>query len=82
LEGTKELRAFLGLYPGYCLDHGEELRRQTYAVAASVAITSIDAKDLARERVADIAIFAMPHARRSRLVRFVELASRGSWRTL
>jgi len=31
---------------------------------------------LAREQVADTAIFAMPHASRSRLVRFVELASR------
>jgi Undecaprenyl-phosphate galactose phosphotransferase WbaP len=169
------LRALLGLYPGYGLDYVEELRRQTYALAASLAITSIfafafqvgdllsrpllvsgyfglliltpplrylvkrgmarlglwgkavvilgagrtgerllsalqrewslgfrpiavfdnrraptggvlegvpyggtltDAMGLARERVADTVIFAMPHARRSRLVRFVELASR------
>src|SRR5829696_5804371 len=35
------LRALLGLYPGYGLDNVEELRRQTYAVAASLAITSI-----------------------------------------
>src|SRR5215218_7684350 len=169
------VRALLGLYPGYGLNYVEELRRQTYAVAASLAITSIfalafqvgellsrpllvfgyfgllilapplrylvkrgtarlglwgkavvilgagrsgerllsalqrewslgfrpiavfdnrraptggvlegvpyggtltDAMGLARERVADTAIFAMPHARRSRLVRFVELASR------
>ena len=169
------LRALLGLYPGYGLDYVEELRRQTYAVAASLAITSIfalafqvgdllsrpllvsgyfgllilapplrylvkrgtawlglwgklvvilgagrtgerllsalqrewslgfrpiavfdnrraptggvlegvpyggtltDAMGLAREQVADTAIFTMPHARRSRLVRFIELASR------
>src|SRR5215204_7558604 len=35
------LRALLGLYPGYGLDYVEELRRQTYAVAAALAITSI-----------------------------------------
>jgi len=35
------LRALLGLYPGYGLDNVEELRRQTYTVAASLAITSI-----------------------------------------
>lgn len=32
------LRALLGLYPGYGLDLVEELRRQTYAVAATLAI--------------------------------------------
>jgi Undecaprenyl-phosphate galactose phosphotransferase WbaP len=32
------LRALLGLYPGYGLDLVEELRRQTYAVAAALAI--------------------------------------------
>jgi len=35
------LRALLGLYPGYGLDYVEELKRQTYAVAAALAITSI-----------------------------------------
>src|SRR5215216_3269201 len=35
------VRALLGLYPGYGLDNVEELRRQTYAVAAALAITSI-----------------------------------------
>lgn len=35
------LRALLGLYPGYGLDQAEELRRQTYAVAATLAIVSI-----------------------------------------
>jgi Undecaprenyl-phosphate galactose phosphotransferase WbaP len=169
------LRALLGLYPGYGLNYVEELRRQTYAVAATLMITSVfalafqvgdmlsrlllvfgflgllnlapplrylvkrgtlqlglwgkpvvilgagetgerlvktlkrewslgfrpiavfdnrlapaegaiegvpyggtltDAMDLAWERLADTAIFAMPHARCSRLAKFVELASR------
>jgi membrane-bound acyltransferase YfiQ involved in biofilm formation len=35
------LRAVLGLYPGYGLDYVEELRRQTYAVAATLAIISV-----------------------------------------
>jgi Undecaprenyl-phosphate galactose phosphotransferase WbaP len=35
------LRACLGLYPGYGLDQTEELRRQTYAVAATLAIVSV-----------------------------------------
>ena len=34
------LRALLGLYPGYGLDGVEELRRQTYAVAVTLAITT------------------------------------------
>lgn len=34
-------RAVLGLYPGYSMDQVEELRRQTYAVAAAFAITSV-----------------------------------------
>jgi len=32
------LRALLGLYPGYGLDQVEELRRQTYAVLAALAV--------------------------------------------
>jgi Undecaprenyl-phosphate galactose phosphotransferase WbaP len=35
------LRALLGLYPGYGLSQADELRRQTYAVAASLIITSV-----------------------------------------
>lgn len=35
------LRALLGLYPGYGLDRVEELRRQTYAVLATAAITAL-----------------------------------------
>jgi Undecaprenyl-phosphate galactose phosphotransferase WbaP len=35
------LRALLGLYPGYGLDQAEELRRQTYTVVATLAITSV-----------------------------------------
>jgi Undecaprenyl-phosphate galactose phosphotransferase WbaP len=35
------LRALLGLYPGYGMDQVEELRRQTYAVGAALAVTSI-----------------------------------------
>jgi FlaA1/EpsC-like NDP-sugar epimerase len=38
--------------------------------------TLTDAMGLAREQVADTSIFAMRHARRSRLFRFVELATR------
>jgi len=34
------LRALLGLYPGYGLDQTEELRRQTYAVGATLATIS------------------------------------------
>lgn len=34
------LRALLGLYPGYGLNPVEELRRQTYAVLATIAITA------------------------------------------
>jgi Undecaprenyl-phosphate galactose phosphotransferase WbaP len=34
------IRALLGLYPGYGLDQVEELRRQTYAVLATVAVTT------------------------------------------
>jgi Undecaprenyl-phosphate galactose phosphotransferase WbaP len=169
------LRALLGLYPGYGLDNVEELRRQTYGVAAALAITSVfalafqvrallsrlllgsgfvgllllapllrhfvkwwimrgglwgkpvmvmgagdigarlvralqrewslglkpiavfdnrlapaggalegvpyrgtltDAMSLARERVADTVVFAMPHARREHLMRFISRASR------
>src|SRR5215211_434336 len=35
------VRALLGLYPGYGLGAVEELRRQTYAVAATLAITTV-----------------------------------------
>lgn len=35
------LLALLGLYPGYGLDSAEELRRQTYAVAAALGITTV-----------------------------------------
>jgi Undecaprenyl-phosphate galactose phosphotransferase WbaP len=35
------LRAILGLYPGYGLNQAEELRRQTYALAAMLAATSV-----------------------------------------
>jgi Undecaprenyl-phosphate galactose phosphotransferase WbaP len=35
------LRALLGLYPGYGLNIAEELRRQTYAVLATLAIVTI-----------------------------------------
>jgi Undecaprenyl-phosphate galactose phosphotransferase WbaP len=35
------LRALLGLYPGYGVDEVEELRRQTYAVMATLAITAV-----------------------------------------
>ena len=35
------LRALLGLYPGYGMNAVEELRRQTYAVFATLAITAI-----------------------------------------
>ena len=34
------IRALLGLYPGYGLNVAEELRRQTYAVMATLAITA------------------------------------------
>jgi Undecaprenyl-phosphate galactose phosphotransferase WbaP len=35
------LRAALGLYPGYGLGHVEELRRQTFALLATLAITAV-----------------------------------------
>lgn len=35
------LRALLGLYPGYGVDEVEELRRQTYAVIATLAIMAV-----------------------------------------
>ena len=35
------LRALMGLYPGYGLNQAEELRRQTYAVATALAVTSV-----------------------------------------
>jgi Undecaprenyl-phosphate galactose phosphotransferase WbaP len=35
------MRALFGLYPGYGLDQAQELRRQTYAVAATLAMTSV-----------------------------------------
>jgi Undecaprenyl-phosphate galactose phosphotransferase WbaP len=35
------LRGLLGLYPGYGLDQPEKLRRQTYAIVATLAITSV-----------------------------------------
>ena len=35
------LRALLGLYPGYGIDEAEALRRQTYAVAATLATTAV-----------------------------------------
>lgn len=45
------LRALLGLYPGYGLDWVEQLRRQTYAVFAALAIIGIFALSL---RVTDL----------------------------
>lgn len=35
------IRALLGMYPGYGLDAAEELRRQTYALTGTLAITMI-----------------------------------------
>jgi hypothetical protein len=35
------LRAALGLYPGYGLGYVEELRRQTFALLAALAITTV-----------------------------------------
>src|ERR687885_1744456 len=35
------MRALVGLYPGYGLSPAEELRRQTYATLATLAITTI-----------------------------------------
>ena len=35
------MRALLGLYPGYGLAHAEQLRRQTYAVLITLAITAV-----------------------------------------
>src|SRR5215204_7407014 len=35
------VRALLGLYPGYGLDAAETLRRETYSVAATLAITAV-----------------------------------------
>ena len=35
------LRVLLGLYPGYGLDQVEELRRHTYSVFATIAITAV-----------------------------------------
>ena len=35
------MRALLGLYPGYGLGPVEELRRQTYAVTATLAVTTV-----------------------------------------
>ena len=35
------LRALMGLYPGYGLDPVEELRRQTYAASATLAVTAV-----------------------------------------
>jgi multisubunit Na+/H+ antiporter MnhG subunit len=35
------VRAALGLYPGYGLGHVEELRRQTFALLATLAITTV-----------------------------------------
>jgi Undecaprenyl-phosphate galactose phosphotransferase WbaP len=35
------VRALLGLYPGYGLDPTEELRRQTYATVATLAVTAM-----------------------------------------
>jgi Undecaprenyl-phosphate galactose phosphotransferase WbaP len=35
------MRALLGLYPGYGLTPAEELRRQTYAIAATLAIVAV-----------------------------------------
>ena len=35
------LRALLGLYPGYGMDEAESLRRQTYSVLVTLAITAV-----------------------------------------
>src|SRR5215216_6909840 len=40
------LRALLGLYPGYGLDHVEELLRQTFAALAALTITAVFASTL------------------------------------
>jgi Undecaprenyl-phosphate galactose phosphotransferase WbaP len=45
------MRALFGLYPGYGLDSAEELRRQTYATFATLAITLLFAVTL---KAADI----------------------------
>ncbi len=45
------LRALFGLYPGYGLDAAEELRRQTYATFATLAITLLFAATLKAEDI-------------------------------
>ena len=45
------LRALFGLYPGYGLDAPEELRRQTYATFATLAITLLFAVTLQAEDI-------------------------------
>ena len=45
------LRALFGLYPGYGLDAAEELRRQTYATFATLAITLLFAVTLQAEDI-------------------------------
>jgi Undecaprenyl-phosphate galactose phosphotransferase WbaP len=45
------LRALFGLYPGYGFDAAEELRRQTYATFATLAITLLFAVTLRAEEI-------------------------------
>lgn len=56
------LRALLGLYPGYGVNAAEELRRQTYAVLATVAITAIFAVALQLDNVISRSVLAMSYA--------------------
>ncbi|WP_166178462.1 undecaprenyl-phosphate galactose phosphotransferase WbaP [Rubrobacter tropicus] len=53
------LRALLGLYPGYGMNPVEELRRQTYAVLATLAITATFAVAVQVDDVVSRSVLAM-----------------------
>ena len=52
------LRALLGLYPGYGLSQVEELRRQTYALLATGAITTTFAMALQIQEISRLLLFS------------------------
>jgi Undecaprenyl-phosphate galactose phosphotransferase WbaP len=52
------IRALMGLYPGYGLDQVEELRRQTYALLATLATTAVFAVAVqAEDLISRLALF-------------------------
>lgn len=54
------IRALMGLYPGYGLCEAEELRRQTFAVFGTLAVTTVFAMATQMDSLSRVLVFAWP----------------------